>query len=322
MDSILLYYLKLFKSLRRDYSYGGAPHKPILLLSIIQQIQKGLIYSNRIAITPELVLEFKSNWQKLVETPHIENFSLPFFHMKSESFWRLVSKPGVEISKTSSGSVKSLMSLRNSIEFAEIDKDLFDLIKEASSRNILEEELLITYFKNTMNSYHSIGYDISGHIEKQILTEESVEYTSKINELRETLSKDHFEEEIFIRGGVFKKEIPRIYKYQCAVSGMRIETSVNAQLVDACHIVPFAISNDDTISNGISLSPNIHRAFDRGLLTFNDKFQVRISPVIKENNSPFSLKQFEGQSIILPDNPNFYPSLEKIAWHRKEVFVM
>ncbi len=322
MDSILLYYLKLFKSLRRDYSYGGAPHKPILLLSIIQQIQKGLIYSNRIAITPELVLEFKSNWQKLVETPHIENFSLPFFHMKSESFWRLVSKPGVEISKTSSGSVKSLMSLRNSIEFAEIDKDLFDLMKESSSRKILEEELLITYFKNTMNSYHSIGYDISGQIEKQILTEESVEYTSKINELRETLSKDHFEEEIFIRGGVFKKEIPRIYKYQCAVSGMRIETSINAQLVDACHIVPFAISNDDTISNGISLSPNIHRAFDRGLLTFNDKFQVRISPVIKENNSPFSLKQFEGQSIILPDNPNFYPSLEKIAWHRKEVFVM
>lgn len=151
MDSILLYYLKLFKSLRRDYSYGGAPHKPILLLSIIQQIQKGLIYSNRIAITPELVLEFKSNWQKLVETPHIENFSLPFFHMKSELFWRLVSKPGVEISKTSSGSVKSLMSLRNSIEFAEIDKDLFDLMKESSSRKILEEELLITYFKTLLS---------------------------------------------------------------------------------------------------------------------------------------------------------------------------
>lgn len=33
---------------------------------------------------------------------------------------------------------------------------------------------------------------------------------------------------------------------------------MNAQLVDACHIVPFAISKDDTINNGISLSPNLH----------------------------------------------------------------
>ncbi|WP_201288840.1 HNH endonuclease signature motif containing protein [Polaribacter septentrionalilitoris] len=40
-------------------------------------------------------------------------------------------------------------------------------------------------------------------------------------------------------------------------------------MIDACHIVPFSISNDDTIPIGISLSPNLYRAFDRGLITIN-----------------------------------------------------
>ena len=147
-------------------------------------------------------------------------------------------------------------------------------------------------------------------------------YSSRIKELKESLPQEQFEEEIFVRGGIFKKEIPKIYNYHCAISGMRIESSTNAQLVDACHIVPFAISKDDTITNGISLSPNIHRAFDRGLITINSEYIIRVSPAIKENDSPFSLKQFDGKQIILPTNIHFYPSIENLDWHRKECFVL
>ena len=68
---------------------------PILLLSIIELVQKGEIINNRIEITPELVLEFKNNWSKLVTSQHHPNFALPFFHMKSEPFWKLVTKTGM-----------------------------------------------------------------------------------------------------------------------------------------------------------------------------------------------------------------------------------
>ena len=82
-------YLTYFKKLNRGYSknLGRAPHKPILLLSILQLIQGGSIDSTKIFITPELILAFKRNWKQLVDTGHTANFSLPFFHLKKLSVY-------------------------------------------------------------------------------------------------------------------------------------------------------------------------------------------------------------------------------------------
>ncbi|MBU3661159.1 MAG: HNH endonuclease [Flavobacteriales bacterium] len=308
--------------MKRSATNGGAPHKPILLLSILSLIRKGEIPFNRIEITPSLVLEFKSIWALLVVSQHTANFSLPFFHMRSEPFWRLVTKAGMIIPVTNSNSIKSLSSLKDSIAFAEIDKDLFDLLLDSVSSSILEDKLLEMYFPETKSNYRLNDYSFINNLETQILNDDRESYAERITELRESLSNDEFEEEIFVRSGVFKREIPKIYDYQCAISGMRVESTTNAQLVDACHIIPFAISKDDTITNGISLSPNLHRAFDRGLLTINADYVVRISPAIKENESPYSLKQFEGKLINLPIEPKFYPSIENLNWHRKECFVL
>jgi putative restriction endonuclease len=320
--STLPKYLHHFSKLRRDAKNGGAPHKPVLLLAVLELVRLGEIYTNRIEITPELVLEFKSIWSKLVYTQHTANFALPFYHMKSEPFWRLVTNAGMTIPVTSSNSIKSLGALKESVAFAEIDKDLFELMKDPLSHAVLEEGLLDQYFPETKSNFRKIGDDLFSQLETQILQEDREAYSERITELKETLSKEQFEEEIFVRGGVFKREVPKIYDYQCAISGMRVESTTNAQLVDACHIIPFAISKNDTITNGISLSPNLHRAFDRGLITINNDYIVRVSPAIKEKDSPYSLKQFEGKQILLPTNVNYYPSLENLTWHRTECFVL
>jgi len=319
--STLPKYLHHFSKLRRDAKNGGAPHKPVLLLAVLELVRLGEIYTNRIEITPELVLEFKSIWSKLVFTQHTANFALPFYHMKSEPFWRLVTNAGMTIPVTSSNSIKSLGALKESVAFAEIDKDLFELMKDPLSHAVLEEGLLDQYFPETKSNFRKIGDDLFSQLETQILQEDREAYSERITELKETLSKEQFEEEIFLRGGVFKREVPKIYDYQCAISGMRVESTTNAQLVDACHIIPFAISKDDTITNGISLSPNLHRAFDRGLITINTDYIVRVSRAIREKESPYSLSQFDGKRIILPNEYKYYPSVENLTWHRKERFV-
>ena len=321
-ENSLQKYLHQIQRLKRSATNGGAPHKPILLLSIFELIRKGDITSNQIEITPELVLEFKSNWSKLVVTQHSPNFSLPFFHMRSEPFWRLITNIGMNIPLTSSHSIKSLNALKESIAFAELDKEFFRLLIDPIHNGLFVDQILEKYFHETRTNYNSKDYNVYNQLETQMLNDNRAVYSSRIKELKETLPQEQFEEEIFVRGGIFKKEIPKIYNYHCAISGMRIESSTNAQLVDACHIVPFAISKDDTITNGISLSPNIHRAFDRGLITINSEYLIRVSPAIKENDSPFSLKQFDGKQIILPTNIHFYPSIENLDWHRKECFVM
>ena len=316
------YYLKCFSKLRRDYKFGGAPHKPILLLSIIRLIKNGTINSNQIFITPELVIEFKDLWSKLVHTPHSSNFALPFYHMKTEPFWKLNTIFGNEIPITKSHSIKSLKSLKESIYCAEIDLDLYCLI-EKDQNDDFENYILEYYFlvSKTQISDYSKNY-LFEEIEQQILCDDTAVYQKRIEELNLKLNETEFEEEIFVRGGVFKKEIPKIYKFQCAISSMRIETSRNIQMIDACHIVPFAISNNDTIQNGISLSPNLHRAFDRGIITINSDYIVKVSSQIKENDSVFSLNQFDGKQIFLPENKTFWPLLENLEWHHFNRFMI
>lgn len=324
-EEIIIKYSTHFKKLRCAYvkGMGMAPHKPILLLSIIQLIAKGVITSNRIFITADLILAFKQNWNLLVETNHTPNFALPFFHLRSEPFWYLVAKPGKEIETTSSKSIKSFKSLKESIAFAEIDRDLFFTLQEIPNQLWFEHLLLDNYFPNSKNVYlrPERNYE-EEKIENEILNEPKEEYQQQIQRLKETLQEDEFEEEIFVRGGMFKKTIPKIYDFTCCVTGMQIHSSRNIQMIDACHIYPFSISNDDTVRNGIALSPTLHRAFDRGLITINSNFIVRVSPTIQENGSSFTLSQFEGKQIILPEKEKWFPSLEALSWHNKEVFLL
>jgi len=88
-------------------------------------------------------------------------------------------------------------------------------------------------------------------------------------------------------------------------------------MIDACHIIPFAESYNDTITNGIALSPNMHRAFDRGLISIDNDYRVLVSSKFIESDSVYSIRQFEGSSIILPENSSYYPSLENLAYHRE-----
>jgi putative restriction endonuclease len=323
-DELVQKYKKQFQSLNRatNKDLGKAPHKPILLLSIIQLIHKGEILVNKVFITGELVIAFKSNWSRLVETNHTPNFSLPFFYLSSEPFWRLVYINGLSDKKEK---ISSLGKLKSKIAFAEIDKDLFELLLNPITRTELENTILDSYFPNTRANYQ-FGivdrYDLENIIKEQILNDTKEEYQTLMNEIAIELTENEIEEERYVRGSIFKREIPKIYQNQCCISGMRIEATTNAQMIDACHIVPFSISNDDTVSNGISLSPNLHRAYDRGLITINEDYIVRISPVVKENETPFSISQFAGRRIILPENNKDYPSPENLMWHKKEVFVL
>ncbi|PWH86039.1 HNH endonuclease [Brumimicrobium oceani] len=312
-------YLFQLKKLRRDRNKvrGDAPHKPVLLLAIIEGIENGDIISNRIAISPELVLSFKDIWSKLVETDHLQNFAMPFFRLKSDGFWKLHSKHGAFIPRT----ISSFSGLREAIELAEMDKMLFSFLLNPISREVIKSELLNHYFPKTKERLINSENDFANQLASQVLESDSLTYAERIAELRSKMKVSDFEEEIYVRNGIFKKEIPKLYNYTCAISGLRIEATINAQLVDACHIKPFSISQDDTVGNGFSLTPTIHRAFDRGLITIDENYLVRISKSIVENDSVYSLKQFEGKKILLPLEKRFYPLQENLGWHRRECFL-
>ncbi|MDR0602695.1 MAG: HNH endonuclease [Bacteroidales bacterium] len=317
MDKNLSYYIHCFTHLKRDMKNGGAPHKPILLLSMMRLFEKGIFTDSQIFVLPELVASFKSNWTKLVVTNHFPIFALPFYHLCSEPFWRLVANAGCEKWIESKSSMRSFGNLTTAVKYALIDNELAKLLLSPEYRNILEIALLDKYFPDTKSNFGAGGDDDLPT--EKLLHDNSETYKNKIIELKNQVDENAFQEEIFIRGGLFKREVPKIYNHTCAISGLRISAVVNVSMVDACHIVPFSESYDDTLSNGIALCPNLHRAFDRGLISISDDYTILISRNFVENQkSAFNLSQFAGKQILLPFAEDLYPSLENIALHRRK----
>jgi len=312
MENELLRYLKKLTNLNRASKDGiKAPHKPILLLSIIELIAEGQIRENRIEITAELIARFRDNWSRLVTSNTFQpNFSLPFFHMKSERFWHLQTYFGKEILITSSQSIRSFAQLKESVEYAYFDNTLFEILLQPKSRQEFYQILMAKYFDSPQSIQKQGG--LFETLANQILNDSTKEYQRLIEKADE--------EEVFVRCGVFKKVVPKIYDYSCCISGMRVISGFDIQMVDACHIVPFYVSHDDTITNGISLSPNFHRAFYRGLISLNEDYRVIVSNSFSESNSNFALKAFVGKQILLPQEKHHLPSIENIKWHNEKIF--
>lgn len=315
----LEYYINCFNKLRRAPNLGGAPHKPIMLLSIIDSYDAGLITSERIYITAELMAYFKSNWCAYVKTLHTMNFSLPFFHMRNEPFWELITKRGYDLELSSKHSIKSFNALVTATEYAKIDIELMFLLMNRESRNLLKLSIIKTYFPQSALYDANISYLDS--IAADILNESGVEYRRKIEKIINQNDNESYEEEIFMRGSVFQKQIPQIYNYTCCVSGYNITTVHNISMIDACHIVPFSESYNDTITNGLALCPNIHRAFDRGLITIDENYKIVISKEFEEEQeTPFSIKKLDNKRMLLPTNIIYAPKRDNLLWHNENIF--
>ncbi len=319
MQKTLQKYLKAFKKLRIDRSHGIAPHKPILLISVLQSFQNGFQKNQRIYITPELVALFKTNWSLLVTSKHDCRISYPFYYLRSDKFWKLIPKRGFDNIDKIGSIIKSFSNLNAAVDCAVIDEDFYDLAHDKRSNELLIQFLLDEYFPNSKVNYNNLSgsqKNLFDGIENKILTEPSEEYRQEIKKLLEQKN----EEEIFLRGSLFKREIPKIYYNTCCISGMKINATTNVSMIDACHIVPFSVSYDDTVSNGIALCPNLHRAFDRGLIAINENYQVVVSKSFKEDETRYGIRIFEGKKIQLPNLKSYYPSMENFRWHRNSVY--
>lgn len=96
-------------------------------------------------------------------------------------------------------------------------------------------------------------------------------------------------------------------------------------LLRASHIVPW--SHDPRLRldprNGLCLNALHDAAFDRGLITLTDRFELQISKRLKaEVPGPVYKEMFEsraGEPITMPER--FQPAQEMLDFHRRKVFV-
>ena len=141
----ILYYDYRFSHLKTAKTHGQtAPHKPLLLLAVMELVEAGNINSPQIMLSDELVNTFNRNAQ--IHVPDVKhyrpNIGMPFYHMQSEPFWDLVPREeGV------TPNVTSISGLRRHYVCAQIDNDLFSILTDAGNRVILQKTLIETYLK-------------------------------------------------------------------------------------------------------------------------------------------------------------------------------
>ena len=298
--------------------YGKAPHKPVLLLAVIESFENREITDNWIEITDDLFQHFHDIWRLLVITENVPNFSLPFYHLKNEKgeFWNLITLPGKEIPTTKSKSIKSFKALNDTVLAAQLSDEMFMAFSDAVKRAEIKSALLEKYFgiKEQFTSKQNKTY--TSTFKEQILYDPEQNYARKVKQQIDEQPKELQEEFVVLRSSVFRKVILEIYNNQCSVTGLKVEDVYKRSLVDACHILPFAETYNDSIRNGLALSPTFHRAFDRGLISISDNYKVLVHPKLKDYNPGSGIRQYEKQEIYLPGESRFYPSVKSLQEHR------
>jgi putative restriction endonuclease len=145
-------YKEHFSSLNTARKLGRpAPHKAILLLSMMELIENGRINDNRIELTEILEETFLKLWKRYVGSSMIfqPKVATPFWHLQHEPFWNLYLNDGKDLNTiTSPYSVKRLREHTHAI----IDKELFELMKNEDNRAALRVTLIGTYLQVQHNS--------------------------------------------------------------------------------------------------------------------------------------------------------------------------
>ena len=122
------------------------------------------------------------------------------------------------------------------------------------------------------------------------------------------------------RNRAFKEVVLDQYGYKCAVTGIKYH-SENLTEAQAAHIISNSKNGTDDPRNGISLSRTAHWAFDVGMFTISDQYEIVVNSKAKlASSNKFPILDMHGAQIHLPEDENYYPHQEALEWHKNEVF--
>ena len=119
--------------------------------------------------------------------------------------------------------------------------------------------------------------------------------------------------------GFFRSAVLSAYDHRCALTGLAVPALLNAS-----HIVPWSAAEHRRADprNGLCLNALHDRAFDRGLITFDEQWRMVLSPALRQDDAtPIhrqALLEVEGEPLRLPRR--FPADPAAIAYHQEQVY--
>lgn len=205
------------------------------------------------------------------------------------------------------------------VNFASLDPSLQKRgIKGAKNTSKLDEQI----FDEFNNDWDKLVY------ESEILYTGLLENTSPAPEnlsvFDDNLIKSGKERETIVKVRInqsfFRKAVLSSYNNQCCITGLNFN-----ELLVASHIIPWSKDEKNRLNprNGLCLNSLHDKAFDRGLITIEPNYKIRVSEKIRKFTGNTTVKNYflnyENKMIILPKR--FIPDEEFLKYHNDNIFL-
>ena len=296
------------------YTNGKAPHKPLLLISLMILDKHSEIDLED--ISPDYYL--KQTWDDLwsvLDYPSPGTITQPLYHMRSEGFWVLEFKDQYR-------TTSSLNSFKDQALRIALTDDLLKLIREEDTRNRMINTLINDggYFSD--DEAQRLRQRVE-ELDTSFVYEKAIE-NEVLKTFRSDWSPDSVQSKVTLTAGkrdpAFRRLVLSAYDETCAVCGMRLQTSSGISVLDAAHILPFNRFFNDDVRNGISMCKTHHWLFDRGILSLDDRYRVLVSKDVEDEIPHGVVKDHQRQEILLPEDNTCHPAVQALEWHRENVF--
>ena len=276
---------------------GKAPHKPLLLLSLLDMSENGELPSRSFSRSPGLVLRFRSYGTISADRwPTRLDLRLPFYHLSSQDFWEPLD---AEMRRARSP---------ESCVVCDMNTELFELLSDPGFRLKAMMVLIAKYFppNERIALFESLAIQHA---------EDSTNVVSEaLHEATEAAKRKG-------RCARFAIRVCSEYRYTCALTGYRCVTGEGTTIVDAAHIEAWSYSRNDDPTNGLALSKNAHWMFDEGLWTVDDDMRVVVNMKRFDERGPefLRLANIAGRHLQFDPAAKLRPALAPLRRYRARV---
>lgn len=306
-------YCECIGRLKVNTAHGRAsPHKICMLLAVFDMARGGALATNRIEYAPPLLERYALYFEAVKANGDHPNPYFPFFYLTGKlrggmlSFWHLHPKPGRETVLANMHGARSARDITENIEYASLDPDLYALLQDQVAINVMSESLAAAWF----------GRGLQDLVAVVGRTKEINRYEQRLRQVDQPGLVVAEAVPTYVRSSAFRRVVVSNYDFRCAATGLRLELEDGSVMVEAAHIHPFSEAGDDDPRNGLALTPDMHWAFDRNLITPDTDYRWRVSRKLLDKRilDHRVLTELDGQRLFLPKEARSYPKREAIEW--------
>ncbi|WP_458526673.1 HNH endonuclease [Onishia taeanensis] len=303
--------LNCLTKLRVGNAKGGpALNKPSLLLAIICEIQAGHIKARRIDIDDRLMCRYYDIYEVITGDRTKARPWLPLWHLGGDKgpsgpLWSPDYEDSIAPLAHQLGQPKSLKQLQERFSSTRLDPALFEALLEPRAAEEACALIAGRYLSSEPTAQSRLHHYLqkalaSGHYEQQ-----PEQLVGKVEESQQQ----------YARSAAFRSLVLEAYDYRCAATRLRYITPDYRYLVEAAHLIPFSVSQDDRPMNGLALTPNLHWAMDNHLIAPGPDQCWHVSPTV-DTLTPDNrwLCDLDGMPLALPRDPQRHPCADSLAW--------